>query len=129
MADRPPAREQLLNPGFGETVIDQHHHTAILLGADHPAGGLHDFLYPGKQVSVVITGTEDRRHALLQLLVHRVQLRQPQGSDKSADQPCARQVDAFAEGSTEYCKADPLTVRGELLEEGLTLPFVHAPRL
>ncbi|MNX96571.1 hypothetical protein D3C86_1288910 [compost metagenome] len=96
---------------------------------DDPSSGLNHFLYAGIKVGVVITGTENRGHAPFQLLVHRIELRQPQRGDKRADQPGAGQVDAFPKGPAQHRKADTLAVGMELIEKLLTLRFAHASGL
>ncbi|MNI22809.1 hypothetical protein D3C73_763730 [compost metagenome] len=101
----------------------------ILLRTDDPSSGLNHFLYAGKQVGVIVASAENRSHALFQLLVDRVQLGQPQGGDERTDQPCAGQIDAFAERTAEHCKADALAVFGEPVEKVLALCLAHATGL
>ncbi|MNR39173.1 hypothetical protein D3C85_1573560 [compost metagenome] len=101
----------------------------ILLRTDDPSGGLHHFLYTGKQIGVVVTGAKDGGHASFQLLVHRIELGQPQRGDKCTDQPGTGQIDAFTKGPAQYCKADPLAVGVELVEKLLALRLAHASGL
>ncbi len=125
----PPTRQQLPDLALAKTIVDQHHHPLILLRTDHPPSGLHHFLHTGIKIGVVITGTENGGHAPFQLLVHRIELRQTQRSDKCADQPGTGQIDAFTKGPSQHRKADPLAVGVELIEKLLTLRFAHASGL
>ncbi|MNL74655.1 hypothetical protein D3C87_2003280 [compost metagenome] len=62
---------------------------------------------------------------MLELLVDRVELCQPQGRDECADQAAARQVDAFAEGAAQDREADALPVYREPAQERPALGLVH----
>ncbi|MNP53634.1 hypothetical protein D3C76_1481230 [compost metagenome] len=59
------------------------------------------------------------------MLVHRIELRQPQRGDKRADQSGAGQIDAFTEGPTQHRKTDALAVGVEPVEKLLALRFAH----
>ena len=82
----PPARQQLLHLVLGKTVIDQEQRALIALGTEHSPGGLHHSLPTGVQIGVVLAGTQQCGHGLLYLFIDRIQLRQPQGRNKGADQ-------------------------------------------
>ncbi|RMT39739.1 Aryldialkylphosphatase [Pseudomonas syringae pv. solidagae] len=119
----------MLHLVLGKTVIDEHHHTTVTLAADNPPRSLHHLLHAGVKVGVVVTGTEQRRHALLELFVDRIELRQPQGGDERADQACARQVDTFTKRAAQHGKTDALTAQGEPVEKRVALTLAHPPCL
>ena len=114
---------------LGKTVINQEHCALIALGADHATGRLHDLLQARIQIGVVIPCSEQRGHALFDLFIDRVELAQPQGGDKRANQACARQVDAFSKCAAQHRKTDALPGQGETVEKPLTRCFIHAPGL
>ena len=125
----PPLRQQVEHLGAGEAVVDQPDRAAVLLGADHAPGRLHHLLDAGIQIGVVVAGAEHRLHALAQLFVDRVHLGQAEGRDEGADQPFARQVDAFAERAAQHREADPAPARGEAIQEGGAFQLAHPARL
>ncbi len=83
----PPCRKHLLHPGLGEAFIYQHQHAPVLVSTDNPASRLDHFAHTRVKIGVVKTRTKLPTQALLELLVDRVDLRQPQGGDKRPDQP------------------------------------------
>ncbi|MNT93548.1 hypothetical protein D3C71_1681750 [compost metagenome] len=64
--------------------------------------------------------------ALFELLVDRVDLRQPQGSDKRANQPRAGQIHPFAESAAQYGKAHTSAIGDKAIEKCLAGCLVHA---
>lgn len=121
----PPAGQQSTHCRLGKAVVDQVHHAAVELGSDHASGRLHYFLYARIQISVVVAGTERGMHAQAHLFVDWIDLWQPERGNECADQACAWQVDAFAEGAAQYRKADAATGLGEPGEKRRALGLVH----
>ena len=74
-------------------------------------------------------GTEQGLHALLDLFIDRIDLRQAQRRQEGADQALARQVDPFGESATQHREADAPPALGEAGQELLLLGFTHAARL
>ncbi|MNQ96177.1 hypothetical protein D3C85_1117710 [compost metagenome] len=112
--------------GFGEAVIDQQYRATILRATNHPARRLDDLLHPGIQVGVVEPGAEQPGHALLDLFIDRVDLGQPEGGDKGADQARTRQVDAFGKGAAQHSETDALALGSKTFEKALALQLIHA---
>src|SRR5690606_14866840 len=127
----PPTGKQVPRPGLCKAVIQQINHATVIGGADHAAGGLHDFLHPRVEVGVVVAVglAEHVLHAGFDFFVDHVELGQAEGGDEGADQAFAGQVDAFAECAAQYGKADACRVVGETVEKGLPLAFLHVAGL
>jgi len=89
------------------------HHAPVGGGADHASRRLHHLLQAGIQVGVGVAIAEDVVHALADLLVHLVDLRQPQRGDEGADQAFTDQVDALGERAAQHGEAHALPAFGE----------------
>src|SRR5690606_2770173 len=127
----PPGGEQRPYPGLSVAVVDEMHNAPILVAAYHPSGGLYHFLDAGVQIGIVVAAPRagGAVHALFYLLVHGVDLRQPQRRDEGADQPASGKVDAFGERAAQNGEADAPAIRGEALQEMLPAALVHSARL
>src|SRR5687768_10704004 len=99
------------------------------MSANDAARGLHHLLYAWKEISVVVTGLEGRIHALLDLLVDGIDLRQPEGCDKGSRQALAGEVDAFGKGSAQHGKSYPVSRRGEACQKVRLFSLFHSTRL
>src|SRR5688500_19019831 len=99
------------------------------MSANDAARGLHHLLYAWKEISVVVTGLEGRIHALLDLLVDGIDLRQPEGCDKGSRQALAGDVDAFGKGSAQHGKSYPVSRRGEACQKARLFSRFHSTRL
>ena len=87
---RPPPWEHLLHPGLGKALINQHQYATVLVTSDNPARRLDHLAHPRVEIGVIEPRTKLPPKALLELLVDRVDLRQPECCDKRADQARAR---------------------------------------
>ncbi|MNJ63932.1 hypothetical protein D3C77_598610 [compost metagenome] len=71
---RPPPREHLLHPGFGEALVDQDQNATVLVAPDDPACRLDDLAHARVEIGVIEPRTKLPPQTLLELLVDRVDL-------------------------------------------------------
>ncbi|MNV19570.1 hypothetical protein D3C71_1104410 [compost metagenome] len=115
--------------GLCKALVHQVHHALVAGRADHAASGLHHLLQTGVEVGVVIARAKQRLHALADLLVDGVDLRQAEGGDEGAYQPLAGQVDALGKRAAQHSKGNALADVGEAGQKITLLAFEHAARL
>ena len=87
------------------------------------------FLQARIQVGIVVALTKTLLHALHQLLVDRVDLRQTERGDEGPDQPAAGQIDAFGKAAAQYGKADALSIGYKTGQKVLPFARCHVPGL
>ena len=129
LARLPPRGQQAAHLGLCKALVHQVHHALVAGRADHAASGLHHLLQTGVEVGVVIARAKQRLHALADLLVDGVDLRQAEGGNECANQPLARQVDALGKRAAQHGKGNALAGVGEPGQKLALLAFEHAARL
>ena len=120
LANFPPSRQQIPDFALAKTLINQEDYASIVLSAAHPSSRLPAFLHARLQIGPLLPRPEPPGHALLDLLVDRIELSQPQGCDKGTDQTRTWKVDALTKSATQHSKTNALAGGGELIQKTLS---------
>src|SRR6185437_8379969 len=89
------------------------------------AGGLHDLAQTRIEVGVLVPGSEPLLQPSTDLPVDRIQLWQPEGGDKGADEAPARKIDALGKRPSQDGETDSAGMLFEAREKRLALCLGH----
>src|SRR5690606_10507006 len=83
----------------------------------------------GIQIGIFISATEGRAHALPDLLVGRIDLRQSKRCNERTYQPLSGQIYAFGERTTQHRKTQAAASFRKALQKRFAFGFEHMPGL
>ena len=107
---------------LAETVIDEDHNPAVVLGADDAAGGLRGFLHSRDLIGIQEAVSEMGIVPCSERLLLRTDLREPDPDHHDPVQACSGKINALGKDAAEHTQRKHRLISGEVRrEKGIAL--------